>query len=112
MMNDPKQAVDGVDAIYTDAWASMGWEHEAAQARQNFRALSGERKAGGRRGPARGLHALPAGASRRRNHRRGHGLAARSSSTRRKTACTCRKQFCYLLLGGDMGRLKIRSANA
>ena len=27
----PKQAVDGADAIYTDAWTSMGHEHEEQQ---------------------------------------------------------------------------------
>jgi ornithine carbamoyltransferase len=29
--NDPKKAVTNVEAVYTDAWASMGQEHEAAQ---------------------------------------------------------------------------------
>jgi ornithine carbamoyltransferase len=28
LMNDPHRAVRGVDAIYTDAWTSMGHEHE------------------------------------------------------------------------------------
>jgi ornithine carbamoyltransferase len=29
LLTDPFAAVDGVDAVYTDAWASMGQEHEA-----------------------------------------------------------------------------------
>jgi len=29
LMNDPRRAVSGVDAIYTDAWTSMGQEQEA-----------------------------------------------------------------------------------
>jgi ornithine carbamoyltransferase len=33
---DPRQAVAGADAIYTDVWASMGEEHEAAARRAIF----------------------------------------------------------------------------
>jgi ornithine carbamoyltransferase len=33
---DPREAVAGVDAVYTDVWASMGEEHEAAQRRAVF----------------------------------------------------------------------------
>jgi ornithine carbamoyltransferase len=29
LLSDPREAVGGADAIYTDAWASMGQEHEA-----------------------------------------------------------------------------------
>ncbi len=31
VMNDPRKAVAGADAVYTDAWASMGSEQEAAE---------------------------------------------------------------------------------
>jgi ornithine carbamoyltransferase len=34
--SDPRRAVAGVDAIYTDVWASMGEEGEAAERRQIF----------------------------------------------------------------------------
>jgi ornithine carbamoyltransferase len=33
---DPRQAVAGVDAVYTDVWASMGEEAEAAERRRVF----------------------------------------------------------------------------
>jgi ornithine carbamoyltransferase len=36
--NDPFEAVDGADAIYTDVWASMGQESEAQARRKIFRA--------------------------------------------------------------------------
>ena len=34
--NDPKEAVAGADAVYTDVWASMGQESEAAERRDIF----------------------------------------------------------------------------
>jgi ornithine carbamoyltransferase len=34
--NDPIHAVDGADAVYTDVWASMGEEHEAASRARVF----------------------------------------------------------------------------
>jgi len=34
--NDPKEAVAGADAVYTDVWASMGQESEAAERRRIF----------------------------------------------------------------------------
>ena len=33
---DPREAVAGVDAVYTDVWTSMGEEHEAAERRAVF----------------------------------------------------------------------------
>ena len=37
IVDDPMQAVKGVDAIYTDVWASMGQEDEAEARREIFR---------------------------------------------------------------------------
>jgi ornithine carbamoyltransferase len=36
ILNDPHEAVAGADAVYTDAWASMGQEHEAEARRVIF----------------------------------------------------------------------------
>ena len=36
VVNDPLQAVAGADAVYTDVWASMGQEDEAAERRKIF----------------------------------------------------------------------------
>jgi ornithine carbamoyltransferase len=36
--NNPEEAVAGANAVYTDVWASMGSEHEAAKRREEFRA--------------------------------------------------------------------------
>jgi ornithine carbamoyltransferase len=36
LTHDPVAAVSGADAVYTDVWASMGAEHEAAERRRIF----------------------------------------------------------------------------
>jgi ornithine carbamoyltransferase len=36
VVNDPKEGVKGADAVYTDVWASMGQESEAAERRKIF----------------------------------------------------------------------------
>jgi ornithine carbamoyltransferase len=36
--HDPAEAVAGADVVYTDVWASMGQEHEAAQRKEYFAA--------------------------------------------------------------------------
>jgi len=35
--DDPHEAVSGANAVYTDIWASMGWENEAAERSGAFR---------------------------------------------------------------------------
>jgi ornithine carbamoyltransferase len=36
LLEDPRAAVAGADAVYTDVWASMGEEHEASERRRVF----------------------------------------------------------------------------
>jgi ornithine carbamoyltransferase len=59
--NDPSEAVAGADAVYTDVWASMGQESEAAERRralQPYRVTSD--LMAGAQADAIFLHCLPA----------------------------------------------------
>jgi ornithine carbamoyltransferase len=59
--NDPIAAVRGAAAVYTDVWASMGQEAEAAQRRQDFAAYQVNAALMKAAGPsARFMHCLPA----------------------------------------------------
>jgi len=61
LTHDPFEAVDGVDAVYTDVWASMGQEEEAAKRGREFAGFTvdGGLMAGAAPG-ALFLHCLPA----------------------------------------------------
>jgi ornithine carbamoyltransferase len=61
LTNDPAEAVAGADAVYTDVWASMGQEEEAAQRRQDFAGFTIDDALMAHAGPeAIFLHCLPA----------------------------------------------------
>jgi ornithine carbamoyltransferase len=112
LMNDPQQAVAGVDAIYTDAWASMGWEHEAEQRAKVFVPYQvNEQLVAGAASHAVFMHCLPA--------HRGEEITDAVMDCERSVVFDqaenrlhIQKAILLLLLGGDMGRLKNRSANA
>ncbi|MBN2113775.1 MAG: ornithine carbamoyltransferase [Acidimicrobiia bacterium] len=58
---DPQGAVRGADAVYTDVWASMGQEAEAAERRRLFEPYRVDERLFGLAGPAAiFLHCLPA----------------------------------------------------
>ena len=59
--NDPGEAVDGADAVYTDVWASMGQEAEAEARRRHFAGFTVDDALMARAKPgALFLHCLPA----------------------------------------------------
>ncbi len=59
--NDPKEAVAGADAVYTDTWTSMGQEREAARRRRDFKAFQVNRELLKHAKPgALVMHCLPA----------------------------------------------------
>src|SRR5271156_998511 len=59
--NDPSQAVEGAQAVYTDVWASMGQEHEQQKRRADFAGFQGNRQLLAQAsGEAVFLHCLPA----------------------------------------------------
>jgi ornithine carbamoyltransferase len=59
--HDPQQAVTGADVLYTDVWASMGQEEEAAERTLVFQAYRLDAAAVARAAPdAIVMHCLPA----------------------------------------------------
>jgi ornithine carbamoyltransferase len=61
VLTDVKKAVSGADAIYTDVWASMGQEQEAAQRKQIFGGYQVNEKLFAGAAPAAVfMHCLPA----------------------------------------------------
>ncbi len=111
-MTDPKAAVEGADAIYTDAWHSMGWEHEAAQRSKVFaRYQVNEKLVAGAAEHAVYMHCLPA--------HRGQEITDEVMDSpqsvvfdQAENRMHVQKAILLLLLGGELGHLKIRSANA
>ena len=60
-VSTPAEAVAGADVVYTDVWASMGQEEEAAQRREDFAGFTVNRALMARAAPgAIFLHCLPA----------------------------------------------------
>ena len=61
LTTEPAEAVDGVDAVYTDVWASMGQEEEAEARRADFAGFTVDDDLMSRAAPdAVFLHCLPA----------------------------------------------------
>ncbi|MGH9500994.1 MAG: ornithine carbamoyltransferase [Terriglobales bacterium] len=109
---DPYQAVAGVDAIYTDAWTSMGQEHETDTRARIFPAYQVNRTLAAAAAPhAVFMHCLPA--------HRGEEITDEVMDSERSVVFDqaenrlhVQKAILYLLLGSGDQRLPARSAHA
>jgi len=112
LLSDPHEAVAGADAIYTDAWASMGQEHESNQRAQIFPPYQLNEALAAEAAPrAVFMHCLPA-------HRGEEITDAVIDSERSvvfdqaESRLHVQKAILYLLLGSENHRLPVRSVHA
>jgi ornithine carbamoyltransferase len=111
LLTDPHAAVAGVDAVYTDAWASMGQEHEAEMRAGIFRSHQINQELMAEAAPhAAFMHCLPA--------HRGEEVTDEVMDSENsvifeqaENRLHVQKSILYLLLGGAV-RLPVRSAHA
>ena len=110
-LTDPRAAVAGVDAVYTDAWASMGQEDEAVQRAEIFQPYQVNGALMAEAAPhAVFMHCLPA-------HRGQEATDEVMDSEQSvifdqaENRMHVQKAILYLLLGGAV-RLPVRSAHA
>ena len=111
LLTDPQAAVAGVDAIYTDAWASMGQEHEAKQRAEIFKPYQVNKKLLAGAAPhAAFMHCLPA---HRSEEVTDEVMDSENSAIfdQAENRLHVQKSILYLLLGGAV-RLPVRSAHA
>ena len=112
ILSDPHQAVSGADAIYTDAWASMGQEHEAAERAQIFPPYQlNEALASAAAPHAVFMHCLPA----HRGEEITDGVMDSERSVvfdQAENRLHVHKAILYLLLGKGTDRLPPRRAHA
>jgi ornithine carbamoyltransferase len=110
-LTDPHAAAARVDAVYTDAWASMGQEHEAAPRAEIFQSYQVNRALMAEAAPhAVFMHCLPA--------HRGEEVTDEVMDSEQsvifeqaENRMHVQKAILYLLLGGAV-RLPARSAHA
>ena len=111
LMNDPQAAVAGVDAVYTDAWASMGQEHEAAKRAEAFQPYQVNEVLMAEAAPhAAFMHCLPA----HRGEEVTDEVMDGENSViyeQAENRLHVQKSILYLLLGGAV-RMPVRSAHA
>ena len=110
LVNDPCAAVSGADAVYTDAWASMGQEHEADRRAKIFPPYQVNQELMARAAPhAVFMHCLPA----HRGEEVTDEIMDSESSVifeQAENRLHVQKAIMYLLLGGAV-RLPVRSAH-
>jgi len=112
ILNDSKEAVDGADAVYTDAWASMGHEQEKAERAAIFAPYQVNAALMQLAKPhARFMHCLPA--------HRGQEVTDQVIDSlnsvvfdQAENRLHIQKAILVWLLGGGVGRFPTRSAHA
>ncbi len=111
LLIDPHAAVAGADAVYTDAWASMGQEHEAEQRAGIFAPYRVDGELMAEAAPhAVFMHCLPA----HRGEEVTDEVIDSDNSVifdQAENRLHVQKSILYLLLGGAV-RLPVRSAHA
>jgi ornithine carbamoyltransferase len=112
IITDPRKAVAGADAVYTDAWASMGEEHEAEERAAIFAPYQVNSAMMQLAKPhARFMHCLPA--------HRGQEVTDQVIDSlhsvvfdQAENRLHIQKAILVWLLGGGVGRFSTRSAHA
>jgi ornithine carbamoyltransferase len=111
LLNDPRAAVSGADAVYTDAWTSMGQEEETQRRSEVFPPYQVNRKLMAHAAPQVAfMHCLPA----HRGEEVTDEIMDGESSLifeQAENRLHVQKAILYLLLGGAV-RLPARSAHA
>jgi len=111
LFTDPKEAVAGVDAVYTDAWASMGWEHEAEDRAKIFPPYQVNEKLMSLAAPhAIFMHCLPA----HRGEEVTDAVMDGANSVifdQAENRMHVQKAILFLLLGGEVSRIPTRSTH-
>jgi ornithine carbamoyltransferase len=111
LLTDPHRAVKGVDAIYTDAWTSMGHEHETEERARIFPPYQvNEKLMSGAAPHAVFMHCLPA----HRNEEVTDAVIDSPSSVvfeQAENRMHVQKAILMMLIGGK-GRQPLRSAHA
>ena len=112
LLNDPQEAVAGADAIYTDAWASMGHEEEAEERAKVFAPFQVNSALFNLAAPhALFMHCLPA----HRNSEVSDQIIDSPNSVvfdQAENRLHIQKAIMVWLLGGGVGSIAARSANA
>jgi ornithine carbamoyltransferase len=112
LFTDPYEAVKEVDAIYTDAWASMGQEHEVEERAKIFACYQVDQPLMAAALPhAVFMHCLPA----HRNQEVTDAVIDSANSVvfdQAENRMHVQKAILFLLLGGELKGLSVRSAHA
>lgn len=112
VMIDPREAVDGAHAVYTDQWTSMGWEKETSHRVPKFAHYQVNKKLMDCAAPlALFMHCLPA--------HRGQEVTEEVIDSEQSVVFDqaenrmhIQKAILVWLLGGGIGRFWVRSAHA